>query len=167
MERIDYATVHDYMIGAMMKQIRRWLTGRRHRHHHHRHHHHRVAAVLFSVDNFSALIEPNQEITLMTDITLGHGLDLSITYLDQDGNVMLTTPTPDSPPVWSNTTEATETLIVAADGLTAQTTSVAVGADTVSVTATVGGVAYSASLIVNVQAPPQVLTSIAINAVAT
>ena len=103
----------------------------------------------------------------MTDITMGHGLSLSITYLDENGNVMLTTPTPDSPPVWSNTTEATETLIVAADGLTSQTTSVAVGADTISVTATVGGTAFSASLIVNVTAPPQVLTSIAINAVAT
>ena len=87
-----------------------------------------------------------------------------VVYLDADGNPMLTTPTPDSPPVWSNTTPATETLAVAADGLTAVATSVAVGTDSISVTDIVGGQTFSASIIVNVGAKPQVLTSIQIAA---
>ena len=103
----------------------------------------------------------------MTDITLGHNLNLSIAYLDQDGNPMLVTPTPDAPPVWTNTTPATETLAVAADGNTAVATSVAIGSDSISLALTVGGVAFSASIIVNVNAAPQVLTSIAIVATAT
>ena len=103
----------------------------------------------------------------MTDITLGHGLALSIAFLDQNGNPMLKTPAPDAPPAWSNTTPATETLAVAADGLTAQATSVAVGTDSISVSATVGGAVFAASVIVNVNAVPQVLTSIAIVATAT
>ena len=100
----------------------------------------------------------------MTDITLGHNINLSIVSLDADGNPMLTTPTPDSPPVWSNTTPATETLAVAADGLTAVATSVAVGTDSISVTDIVGGQTFSARIIVNVGAKPQTLTSIQIQA---
>lgn len=103
----------------------------------------------------------------MTDITLGHGLDLSIIYLDQNGNPMLTTPTPDGPPTWTQTTPATETLVVAPDGLTAQATSVAVGTDSISLNVSVGGSTFSASLLVNVTTAPQVLTSVAINAVVT
>ena len=100
----------------------------------------------------------------MVDVTVGHQIACSISYLDQNGNPMLTNPTPDSPPVWSNTTAATETIVAAADGLTCQATTVAVGTDVISVTDIVGGASFSATLAVNVTAVPQVLTSIAINA---
>jgi hypothetical protein len=103
----------------------------------------------------------------MTDITLGQGLNLAISFLDQDGNPMTATPVPDGAPIWTQSTSATETLTVAPDGLTATTTSVAVGTDTVSVSATVGGATFSADLAVNVAAKPQTLTSVAIVATPT
>lgn len=143
-----------------------WFLIRFHRHRHRHHHHHRVS-VLLSVGTVSILLHPNVEEFLMTDITLGHGLDLSISYLDQDGNPMLVTPTPDSAPAWTQTTPATETLVVGADGNTAHAQSVAVGSDSIGVTVVVGGTTFTASIIVNVAAAPQVLTSVGIVAVAT
>ena len=101
----------------------------------------------------------------MVDVTVGHQIACSISYLDQNGNPMLVTPTPDSPPVWANTTPATETIVPSADGLTCQATTVAVGTDVISVTDIVAGVSFSATLAVNVTAVPQVLTSIAITPV--
>ena len=101
----------------------------------------------------------------MVDVTVGHQIACSISYLDQNGNPMLTTPTPDSPPVWANTTPATETIVPSADGLTCQATTVAVGTDVISVTDIVAGVSFSATLAVNVTAVPQVLTNIAITPV--
>jgi len=134
--------------------------------HHHRHRHHHVR-VLFTVGTVGILLAPNKEAFLMTDITLGHGLDLSITYLDQNGNPMLVTPTPDAPATWTQTNPETETLVVGADGNTAATTSIAVGSDSIGLSVTVGGATYTASLIVNVTEVPQVLTGVAINAVVT
>ena len=99
---------------------------------------------------------------MSTIVTVGHKLALAIAYLDANGNPMLATPTPDSPPAWSNTTPATETLVAAADGLSAVATSVAPGTDAVSLMVVVGGVSFSASLAVEVDAAPQVLTSVAI-----
>ena len=100
----------------------------------------------------------------MTDITLGHGLDLSITFLDQDGNPMLSPQTPDAAPSWTQTTPATEQLNVDAGGLTAHTKSLAVGQDSIGLSVVVGGNTFSAALAVNVNAVPQVLTSIQIAA---
>jgi hypothetical protein len=130
-------------------------------HRHRRHHHHHVLAV-FTVNNTSVLLVPNQRTILMTDITLGHGIDMAIAFLDQNGNAMLTTPTPDAPPTWTQSTPATESLTVDAGGMTAHTNSLAVGQDLITLGATVGGVAFQATLAVNVNAAPQVLTSIAI-----
>lgn len=103
----------------------------------------------------------------MLTLTLGHNVEANIVYLDANGNPMLATPTPDSPPVWTNTTPATETLVVSADGNTAEATTLAVGTDSIGVTVIVGGKTFQASVAIEVDAAPQVLTSVAINAVAS
>jgi hypothetical protein len=95
-------------------------------------------------------------------VNIGHTLNFGLSFLDQNGNPMFTTPTPDSAPVWTNTTPATETVVAAANGLTAVGTPVAPGDDTVDVTVVVAGVSFSASQPVVVDAAPQVLTSVAI-----
>jgi hypothetical protein len=109
------------------------------------------------------ILRPNchKEATLMTDLTLGQGLSLSIAFLDQKGNPMATPVVADAPPAWTN--DATiETLTVAADGMTADTVSIAVGADKINLAMKVGGADFSASLDVTVADVPQVLTSIQI-----
>jgi hypothetical protein len=102
---------------------------------------------------------------MTTTVNVGHDIALSIVYLDQNGNPMQTTQTPDSTPSWSNTASSVETLTVAANGLTADTAALAVGSDTVNLTVVVGGKTFTASLSVNVTPAPQVLTSIQIAAV--
>ena len=120
--------------------------------------------LLLVIDNFAVLLHPNEENLAMTQVTVGHQLALSILFLDQRGNPMLTAPTPDAAPSWSNSTPATETLAAAADGLSAVATTVAPGTDTVSLSVVVGGVTFSATLGVEVDAEPQVLTSVGIQA---
>jgi len=97
-----------------------------------------------------------------TQVSLGHVINMVIDFLDQNGNPMLTPQVVDSPPIWSNTTPATETLVASADGLQAVATPVADGVDTISVTAMVGGKQFGATLNVNVAPAPQVLSSIVI-----
>lgn len=128
---------------------------------HHRHHRHHPCVVLF-VDGFGVLLHPNQENEIMVDVTVGHNVSMSLLFRDTNKNPMLTQPTLDAPPAWSNSTPATETLKVAADGLTAEADTVAAGGDSVSVSLAVGGVSFSASLSVNVSAAPQVLGSVEI-----
>ena len=99
---------------------------------------------------------------MSVNVSIGHTVNMSISYLDQNGNPMLTPPTPDSPPTWADTNSAAATLTVSGDGMTAADAAVAVGVDTVNLTVVVGGQSFSASLDVNVQAAPQVLTSVAI-----
>jgi hypothetical protein len=101
---------------------------------------------------------------MATTLSVGHVLDMGLEFLDQSGNPMLTTPAPDAVPTWTGATPATETLAVAASGLTCVGTPLAVGTDTVTVMLTVGGVAFTAVLDVTVTAAPQVLTSVAITA---
>ena len=99
---------------------------------------------------------------MTTTVNLGHEIGLAIQFLDQNGNPYLLPVTPDSAPVWSNSAPATETLAVAANGLTATADPIAVGTDTISLSLSVGGKAFSASLSVEVDAEPQVLTSVVI-----
>lgn len=135
------------------------------KHRHHRRHRRRRRIVLF-INGVGVTLTPNQETRIMVDVTVGHSIALSIQYLDQKGNPMLTpAPKTDSPPAWTNSTPATETLTVAADGNTATATTVAVGTDIVSLALAIGGVSFSASLSVNVTDVPQILTSIAIASV--
>jgi hypothetical protein len=104
------------------------------------------------------------EIIVSTPVTVsvGHNVQCSLVFLDQNGNPMLTTPTPDSPPTWSDSTPATETLT--AGGLTASALAIAPGGDTISVSVSVGGVTFGATLGVTVTAAPQTLTSVSIAA---
>ena len=146
-----------------------------HRHHHwwppfHRRHPHylllvvKVSSGTHLTDSFAVIIPPNRKVHLMENVTLGHVIALAISYLDQNGQPMVTAPTPDSPPTWTDTTPATETLVVAADGSTAQATPIAVGTDTINLSVVVGGATFAAALNVNVSAAPQVLTSVAVSA---
>lgn len=139
----------------------------RHRHHHLRHRkHHRFHVVLF-VNGVGEVLNAGQESKIMITLTLGHNVECSLAYLDANGNPMLATPTPDAPATWTNTTPATETLIASADGNTCEATTLAVGTDSISVSVTVGGKTFVASVAVEVDAAPQVLTSVAINTVAS
>ena len=95
-------------------------------------------------------------------LAVGHTLNMALAFLDQNGNPMLTTPTPDATPAWTDTTAATETLAPAASGLTCVGTPIAPGTDTVTLTLAVAGVSFSANLDVTVTAAPQVLTRVAI-----
>ena len=97
-------------------------------------------------------------------VTVGHIVNCALVFLDQDGNPMVTTPTLDAPPTWSDTTPATGTLTAASSGLTASESIIAAGTDTISVKLSVGGVAFSASVAVTASAAPQVLTSVQIAA---
>lgn len=131
------------------------------RHFLHRHHHNRAHPVLV-IDNFAVELLPNEVIHMAFTIVAGQKSALSIAFLDQHGNPMVPTPAPDSPPVWANTTPASETLTVAADGLSAVDTAVAPGTDTINLTVIVGGVTFAATVSVTVSAAPQVLTSVQI-----
>lgn len=95
---------------------------------------------------------------MSTTITLGQTLPLSIAELDQFGNPMSSFVNPDSPPVWGGSPD----LVAAADGLTASYKPAAVGTATLTLTVTVAGQVFSASLDVVTIAVAQVLTSVAI-----
>jgi hypothetical protein len=143
-----------------------WHPHRRKRHHHH----HAQIVLLISVEGegyLGLIIQPGRHVTVMIKVTVGHKLACTIGFLDQNGNPMLAVPKVDAVPTWSNTTPATETLIAAADGLSASASTLAVGTDAISLALAVGGVAFTASLAVEVDAVPQTLTSVAINAVAS
>jgi hypothetical protein len=105
-------------------------------------------------------------IAMATPITvaIGHKVNCTLAFLDQNGNPMLTPVTPDSPPAWSDSTPATGTLTAAPDGLSASEAAIAAGSDTISVTVIVGGVSFAATLGVTVSPAPQVMTSVAIEA---
>lgn len=97
-------------------------------------------------------------------LNVGQTDELSIVFLDQNGQPMATSPTVDAPPGWSNTDSATDSITVSADGLTATLTALAAGTDSVNLTLAVQGKSFSASLDVTVVPAPQVLTSVEIKA---
>lgn len=99
---------------------------------------------------------------MATTITVGQTLPMIIRYLDQQGQPMATTQTPDLAPAWTQASPTTDALVVAPDGFSATARGLAVGTDTVSLTLSVGGTSFSATLDVQVDAAPQVLTSIEI-----
>ena len=125
---------------------------------------HAHPVVILMVHGVAIKLIPHQEIVMATILTVGHKLNLAVAFFDQNGNPMLTAPTVDAAPAWSNATPATETIVASADGLSCVGTPVAPGTDTVSLSLTVGGVAFSATLAVEVDAAPQVLTSVGITA---
>ena len=95
-------------------------------------------------------------------VSIGHVINAALSFLDQNGNPMLVQPKLDSVPVWTQLTPATEAVVASADGLTALITPAAVGVDTVTVTLSVSGKQFTATLSVNVTAAPQVFTSFTI-----
>ncbi len=106
----------------------------------------------------------------MLQVNAGHSVNCSVAYLDANGNPMLTAPSPDAPPAWANAPSASgiDTLTVSPDGTTAVLTTNAADAnssDTVSLSVTVGGKVFTATLGVTISAAPQVLTSVVIDAV--
>jgi hypothetical protein len=97
------------------------------------------------------------------NVVVGDTVGFAIAYFDQNGNPMVTTPTPDSPPTWSDTNTAVGDLSQSADGTTAQESIVGAGTDSVSVNLTVGGVAFTAELTITASAATtQTLSSIEI-----
>lgn len=131
--------------------------------HHHRHHH--PAYVLFKINSVWIRIPIKECIKMSTQVSIGHEIDMSISFLDQHGNPMLVATKPDTSPVWTNSTPTVETVTAALDGMSAVAKPVAVGSDTISVDLIVAGVAFKATLDVNVITEVQVLTSVAINPV--
>ena len=114
---------------------------------------------------YETILHPGKETNMSVTVNVGHTVSFALVYLDQNGNPMLTAPTPDSPPVWSDTTPATGTLTAAASGLTASELAIAAGTDTVNVTVTVGGKTFTASVDLAVAAAPQVLTTVGISSI--
>ena len=101
---------------------------------------------------------------MSTTVTVGHSIDYSFIYVDTNGNPMLTPVTPDSPPVWTDAPASppVDTFTVAADGSTAVLAATATGGDTVTLTVIVGGVTYTASDLVTINAAPQTLGGVQI-----
>jgi hypothetical protein len=127
----------------------------------------RRAHVLLIVDGCVFELHPHRRTHVMIQVNAGHSVDCSIEYLDQNGNPMLTAPTPDSPPAWTNAPSAPgiDTLTVSPDGSTAvlaTNAADAAGSDTLSLTVVVGGKSFAATLAVAISAAPQVLTSVQI-----
>jgi hypothetical protein len=136
-----------------------------------RHHHVRVFLVVSTTGHRHRYkhtriyqLHPNRRTNVMTSITVGHTDTLTIAYLDAAGNPMLVTPTPDSPPTWTNTpsTPPVDTFTVAADGNSATVAATAAGSDVVNLSVVVGGKTFTASDAITISAAPQVLTSVAI-----
>lgn len=131
--------------------------------HHRRHRRHGGRIPILVVGHTAYALEFNRRLKLSaTNNVGGKPLSLAIAFRDQHGNSMPTAPTPDSPPTWTNTTPADETLTVSTDGLSCQATAVAAGTDEIDLTVIVGGKTFSASLAVTVTPEVPVLTSVEI-----
>ncbi len=96
------------------------------------------------------------------EIAVGETESLSIEYLDQNGEPMVPTPTPDTPPEWAQTDDTVQDLVAAADGLTATAKGLAAGSDTVQLTVIVGDKTFTDTTEATVTAPAQILTSVRI-----
>ena len=95
-------------------------------------------------------------------VNVGHVATMVIVQLDTNGNPMLTPVTFDLAPVWTQASPATDTLAPAANGLSATATAAVAGTDTVTCTATFGGVQFQAEQPLTVTPAAQVLGSIAL-----
>ena len=134
------------------------LRWRRHRHH---------IRVILIVGNVAVEIPADGVIHVATSLNVGQTVPLSISYLDQNGQPMVPTPTPDSPAAWSQLDPTIQDLIAAQDGNTATATGLKAGSDTLQLTVIVGGQTFVATMdaVVNAVVPAQTLTSV--NIVAT
>lgn len=94
-------------------------------------------------------------------MNVGQTATMTLSGLDQYGQPF--TLSPDSVPVWSNTTPADATLAAAPSGLSATDLAIAEGSDAVSVTLIEGGVSFSATQSFSINKAAPVLASIVIN----
>jgi hypothetical protein len=127
--------------------------------------HHRRIRVILRVGEFSVELPAKEWIHMAITMNAGQSSNLSIAFLDQNGQPMATPPTPDAPPGWANTAPASvDTLLAAPGGMTSILTGVGAGTDTVRVSLAVGGVQFAATLDVTIDAAvsQQTLTSIGI-----
>ena len=97
-------------------------------------------------------------------LNVGHTANMSLVFTDQNGNPMLTQPTPDASPAttWSDAPGSPAVGVLTPAGNTASELAENPGSDVVSVTTYVGGVEYQASVTLVVSAAPQVLTGVQI-----
>lgn len=127
------------------------------------------AYVALMVGGVGVFLDHEKRTFIMTTLNVGHQDAMSILYFDTNGNPMLVTPVPDSPPVWTNVPSdpPVDTFTPSPDGMTAVIVATAPGADTVSVSLTVGGKTFTGSMAFQFSAAPQELGSIGINSVVT
>jgi hypothetical protein len=123
------------------------------------------AYVVLWVNGVGVFLHPHKENLIMLNLTVGHTATLGITYLDQNGNPMLTAPVPDSPPSWTNNPSApsVDTFTPSTDGTSATLVANSAGSDSVGLSVIVGGQTFPASLAVTISAEAQVLTAVAIS----
>ena len=126
--------------------------------------HNRPVRVILVIHDLAIELVPFGSIHMATRQKVGQSIAMTIEYLDQNGQPMATQPSPDSAPVWANTSSSTETLTASPSGSSAVALAIAAGSDTVRVQLMVGGVNYQATLDVTVEAAvsSQTLTSIGI-----
>lgn len=123
-----------------------------------------ITYILFFVNGVGVQLNPFLRENLMIKVNVGHSVALSIQYLDQNGNPMITPPTPDpSPPILWMSAKVAGTITQSGAAATYKAT--APGNDSVEVQVQIGGALFAASLAIEVDAVPQVFTSIAIGAV--
>jgi len=98
---------------------------------------------------------------------VGHTVACTYVFLDQNGQPMLTQPTPDAPAMWTDAPVPTgaSTNNVSSDGTTDVVTLAAAGQDTVGLSVAVGGKTFTDSLLITITPAPQVVSSVVINAV--
>ncbi len=132
---------------------------------HRRRERHEVRVFLL-VNGYIHELQPNRRLQLMTQVTAGHTINYAIAYADTNGNPMLTTPTPDSAPSWSNAPSApgidTLTEPTPVTATLATNPGDAASTDTVSVVVVVAGKSFSASDNVTISVAPQTLGSISL-----
>ena len=130
-----------------------------HHGHHHRRHHHHIRVALIVNDEFAVELIPNGVIHMATTMKVGQSTVFTIAYLDILGVPMVTPPTPDATPAWSQIDATIESLLAAADGLSATAVGLDGGAksrtDTVQVQLMVGGLPFSATIDSTVEAVVQ------------
>lgn len=97
-------------------------------------------------------------------VNVGHQVVASYVILDQNGQPMLTQPTPDSPATWTDTLSVpgVDTNAVSADGTQDVITAAAPGTDTVGVSVTVGGKTFTDSALLTVTPAPQVASGVSV-----
>ncbi len=135
--------------------------------HHHGHHRQRPRAGL-TVRGVTVFLTPELDLQMQTNGPVGTPLDMSLAFFDQNGAPMNTTPTPDAAPAWASTDTTVDGVVASDDGMTAVADRATAGTATITMSLTVNGQSFTATVDDTVEAvtpPEQVLTSVEIVAV--